>query len=98
MCKALFKNLASINQKMPHSKLRQHIAANDPGAKALGYEGLADPIGEWEARRTGKPTKLMRKRDRLRDERALAARTKEATPTGGHIRSIAAYKAASGRG
>jgi hypothetical protein len=38
------------------------------------------------------------KQNRLRDQRAVAARTKEATPTGGHIRSIAAFKATNGRG
>lgn len=98
MCKALLKNVASINQKMPHSQLKQRISRDDPLSKALGYEGLADPLGDWEARRSGRPTKLMEKQERLRDQRALAARTAEATPTGGHIRSIAAYKATSGRG
>lgn len=98
MCKAIFKNLASINQKMPHSKLKQQISANDPLSKELGYEGLADPLGEWEARQAGTTTKLERKRNRNRDALAISQRTKEATPTGGHIRSIAAYRAANGRG
>jgi hypothetical protein len=98
MCKSLFSNIAKLNQKMPHSQLKQTISRDDPLSKALGYEGLADPLGEWESRRAGTTTKLARKQERLRDQRAVAARTKEATPTGGHIRSIAAYKASSGRG
>lgn len=95
MCMA---NLANAFNKLPGSKLREKIARDDPAAKALGYEGAADPLGEWAHRRAGTEHKLETKRNRLRDQRAVAARTKEATPTGGHIRSIAAYKAANGRG
>lgn len=92
----IFKQMAKLNRKMPHSKLREHISANDPGAKALGYEGLGDPLGEAEARFVGEKTKLQRKQIRLRDERAIAARTAERAPQGGHITSIAAMKARRG--
>lgn len=91
-------NFAKLLTKTPGFKLREKISTKDPMSKALGYEGLADPLGEWTARRAGTEHALETKRNRLRDQRAIAARTKEATPTGGHIRSIAAFKATSGRG
>lgn len=89
-------NFAKIFNQLPGSKLREKIAVNDPASKALGYEGLADPLGEFMHRRAGTEHALTKKQNRLRDERAVAARTREATPTGGHITSIAAMKARRG--
>ena len=77
-------------------RLRDHISANDPLSKALGYEGLADPLGDLQHSIAGTKSKLERKQNRLRDQRAQAARDKELTPTGGHIRSIAAFRAKRG--
>lgn len=91
-------NFAKLLTKTPGFKAREKISTIDPMSKALGYEGLADPLGEWMHRRAGTEHSLETKRNRLRDQRALAARTKEATPTGGHIRSIAAFKATNGGG
>ena len=90
MCTA---NFAGIFNQLPGSKLREKISTKDPMSKALGYEGLADPLGDFMHRQAGTQSALMKKQNTLRDQRALAARTAEATPTGGHIRSIAAMKA-----
>ena len=94
MCTATF---AKLQNKTLAARLREKIAVNDPASKALGYEGLADPFGEFMHRRAGTKHELDIKQEKLRDRRALAARTAEATPTGGHIQSIAAYKARTGR-
>lgn len=94
MCTAAFPKLMN---KLPSAKLREKIAVNDPASKALGYEGAADPFGEAMHRWAGTEHALTKKQNRLRDQRALAARTAEATPTGGHITSIAAMKARRGR-
>lgn len=93
MCTASFAN---VFNKLPGSKLREKIATKDPLSKALGYEGLADPLGEFMHRRAGTEHALTKKQNKLRDQRALAARTAEATPQGGHVTSIAAMKARRG--
>lgn len=90
MCTASF---AGIFNKLPGSKLREKIATKDPVAKAMGYDGMADPLGEFMHRQAGTDHALTIKGNKLRDQRALAARTAEATPTTGHIKSIAAMKA-----
>lgn len=93
MCTA---NITNLMNKTITSRLREKISTNDPLSKALGYEGLADPLGEFMHRRAGTEHALTKKQNALRDQRAVAARTAEATPQGGHIRSIAAMKARRG--
>lgn len=87
------QGIAKIMNKTLTSRLREKIAVNDPLSKKLGYEGLADPLGEFMHKRAGTTHPLEAKQNRLRDERAQAARDVERPGTPGHHLSIAAKKA-----
>lgn len=96
MCKALLRKAAELNMKSPHGQLRQTISRDDPLSKALGYEGLMDPLGDLESSLSGQPTKLDIKRRRNANEVATAQqnadyRRRVQAEGPGHVRAISGY-------
>lgn len=89
----IFKKMMQAN---PSIKLREQISANDPASKALGYEGLADPLGDLQHSLAGTDSKLDRKIKRNQAARTQAAVDAERPGTAGHTLSIAAMKARRG--
>ena len=99
MCSGNFREfMAKAGQLNIAQRVNDQVSKRDPLTRALGYEGLADPAGDFKRSLSGNKgdSPLERQMVRNRDRRALKARTREATPTGGHIVSIAASKARRG--
>lgn len=90
MCKAILKKAI---MESPHMKLREKIATEDPLAKALGYDGLHDPLGEAQHKLMGTEHELNKKSRRRQERLTQEFKDAERAPTGGHIQSIAAKKA-----
>ncbi len=72
MCQSLASGIAKISTGGLHQKLKDKITVSDPLARALGYEGLADPLGDFKYRMAGKKSPLEIRQNKLRDQRAQA--------------------------
>jgi hypothetical protein len=92
--KSLFQQANKLN---PAMKLNEWTDANDPAAKALGYEGLYNPAVELQRSVAGEDTMVTKKARKNQANRAIADRTAESSGPGGHQLSIAAFKARTGR-
>ena len=91
MCTASF---AGILKKMPHNRLREKIAVNDPLSRKLGYAGLADPLGDYLHKKSGTKSLSMKRAERM-GERASGPAPRRAGPAT-HVNTIAARRVSGG--
>lgn len=94
MCKAVFKTMGKLN-------IAQHMMdktdAADPLMKAMGYEGIMNPLNEATHKLGGTESGVTKKRNKNFEIAAQAAIDASGVQgTSGHVQSIAMRKARGG--